>query len=194
MPLVFLMLCGMRAYADDINPEVSEASYGKRYFPDYTIKTNAPLWGATIANLEGEVSIDRHWSVDLGLWYCPWIVSYKHSLKVLAVLPEGRWWLKECGRGHYFNIHFNMAWFNLRYGQDRYQDVGRPALGAGIGYGYRLMFNDNWGMEFGLGLGYLSLKYDRYYNISNGALIDTRLTSYWGIDRLSVSFVYRFDN
>lgn len=162
--------------------------------PGYYVKSNLIPWAATIANIKGEISFGHKWSIDLGLWYCPWIVSQKHSLKTLCILPEGRWWLKDNRYGHFLNFHLTASWFNLRFGDYRYQDTNRPAFGAGIGYGYKLMFNDNWGMEFTIGAGFLSLKYDRYYNILNGAKIDTRITSYWGIDRLAVSFVYKFDN
>ena len=37
------------------------------------------------------------------------------------------------------------------------------------------------------------MKYDTYYNIDNGARIDTRTKNYWGITRVGISVVYRFN-
>lgn len=36
------------------------------------------------------------------------------------------------------------------------------------------------------------MKYNTYYNIENGAKLDTRKRNYWGITRAGASLVYRF--
>ena len=48
------------------------------------------------------------------------------------------------------------------------------------------------GKEFTLGAGYANMKYDTYYNIDNGAQIETRSRNYWGITRLGLSLSYHF--
>lgn len=157
-----------------------------------TVKTNVIPWGATIMNIAGEAGITRNISVSLPVWYCPWFIGEKRALRILSFQPEARWWFANAGEGHFVGIHGSVAWYNMKYGRYRYQDTGRPLLGAGLSYGYSLKFHDSWGIEFSLGAGYLNTRYDRFYNVFNGQLHDTRVTSYLGIDNLSVSFVYIF--
>lgn len=162
----------------------------KSFKPMVRLKTNALPWLLTIPNLGAEFVIDKKWSVALDCYYCPWKLSDKFSVKTVALLPEARWWLKDTGKGSFFNLHVNVAWFNVRSGHYRYQDTGRPLLGAGLGYGYRLCFNKKWAMEFEIGAGVANMKYDRFHNVENGALKDTRMTTYWGIDRAVVAVTY----
>ena len=37
------------------------------------------------------------------------------------------------------------------------------------------------------------MRYDRYYNLPNGAMIDRRTSGYFGIDLAGVSFYYNID-
>ena len=154
------------------------------------LKSNLLPWVAVIPNLGAEYVFGNKWSAAFDVWFSPWKISDKFSVKTIAIFPEGRWWLKRNNKGSFFNIHLNVAWFNVRANHYRYQDTSRPLLGAGIGYGYRLRLNDHWGFEFEIGAGMANTKYNRYYNVNNGALKDTRVTTYWGIDRLSLAFTY----
>ena len=154
------------------------------------LKTNILPWGLAIPNLGAEFTLGKKWSLALDVWFCPWKISNKFSVKTVAIFPQGRWWLKSNEQGSFFNLHLNVAWFNVRADRYRYQDVSRPLLGAGIGYGYRLKLNREWGFEFEIGAGMANMKYDRYYNVANGALKDTRVTTYWGIDRAAVTVTY----
>lgn len=156
------------------------------------LKTNIVPWAATIMNIEGEIQIWRNLSVSVPLWYCPWFISERHALRVVAFQPEVRWWLNEPGQGHFGGLHGSFAWYNLRWGNYRYQDHGRPLLGAGITYGYAFTLKEKWGVELSIGAGYLNMRYDRFYNTENGERADTRKTSYFGLDHLSVSLVYHF--
>lgn len=158
-----------------------------------SIKTNAIPWAATVMNIAGEVAVADHVSISLPVWWCPWFISKAHALRVLALQPEGRWWFEETGSGHFVGPHFSLAWFNLRHNGIRYQDKGRPLLGAGVTYGYRLKLNRVLDLEFSVGAGFMSIRYDRFYNVTNGVLIDTRQTSYLGIDHAGVSLVYNFN-
>lgn len=156
------------------------------------LKTNIVPWAATIMNIEGEVQIWHNLSFSLPIWYCPWFIAERHALRIAAFQPEVRWWLKEPGQGHFGGIHGSFAWYNLKWGDYRYQDRGRPLCGAGITYGYAFTVKERWGVELSIGAGYLNMRYDRFYNTDNGQLADTRKTSYFGIDHLSVSLVYNF--
>lgn len=154
------------------------------------LKSNLMPWLLTIPNLGAEFTFGNKWSASADLWYCPWKLSDRFSVKTISIFPEIRWWLKSNVKGSFFNIHLNLAWFNVRANEFRYQDKGRPLLGAGVGYGYRLPLNYRWAFEFEIGAGVINSRYDRFYNVENGALKDTRITTYWGIDRISVVISY----
>lgn len=157
------------------------------------VKTNLAAWAGTIMNVAADVQVARHWSVELLVLWCPWYVSSEHAIKTFTIQPEARYWLSKPGAGHFFGVHAHVGWFNVKWNRDRYQDTDRPLLGAGISYGYLLPFNEHWAGEFTLGAGYANMRYDTYYNIDNGARIDTRTKNYWGITRVGLSVVYRFN-
>lgn len=169
---------------------VSAPQTSSRYV---AVKTNLAAWAGTILNLAADVQVSEHISVELPVLWCPWYVSDKHAVKTFTIQPEGRYWLARPGEGHFFGVHAHIGWFNVKWNRDRYQDTSRPLLGAGISYGYLLPLGEHWAGEFTLGAGYANLKYNTYYNIGNGARIDTRTKNYWGITRVGISVVYRFN-
>lgn len=157
------------------------------------VKTNIAAWVGTIMNVAADVQVSEHFSVELPVLWCPWHISSKHAIKTFTIQPEARYWLAKPGTGHFFGVHAHVGWFNVKWNRDRYQDTDRPLLGAGISYGYLLPFNEHWAGEFTLGAGYANMRYDTYYNMDNGARIDTRTKNYWGITRVGLSVVYRFN-
>lgn len=169
---------------------VSAPQTSSRYV---AVKTNLAAWAGTIMNLAADVQVSEHFSVELPVLWCPWYVSSEHAIKTFTIQPEARYWLSKPGKGHFFGVHAHVGWFNVKWNRDRYQDTARPLLGAGISYGYLLPFNEHWAGEFTLGAGYANMRYDTYYNIDNGARIDTRTKNYWGITRVGLSVVYRFN-
>lgn len=166
---------------------LSEA--GSRYI---ALKTNLAMDVFAIQNLAIEVQFHKHITVELPLIWSFWDIEQEHGIRTFTLQPEARWWLKEAGTGHFFGLHANVSWFNVKWNENRYQSAGRPLLGAGLSYGYKLPLSEHWGAEFTLGAGYANMKYDTYYNIVNGAKIDTRSRNYWGITRVGLSLVYRF--
>lgn len=160
----------------------------------FSIKTNILPWLTVTPNLGVEFAFENRWSTDLNIMFSPWKISEKYSLKTIAILPEIRYWFKNNNGGSHINIHFTAAWYNLRFNRFRYQDNEIPLLGAGIGYGYKLNLSRRFGMEFTIGAGFATLRYDRFHNVDNGSLIDTRKTTYWGIDRLGITLVYNVSN
>ena len=190
-----------------ISGTLNDSSYTTKGIPDVlkvnlqsvssprliTVKTDAVPWCGSIMNLGVEVEITPHISVALPVWYCPWFISDSHSLRVAALQPEGRWWLKESGEGHFAGIHASVAWYNLKWGRYRYQDYHMPLLGAGLTYGYAFRFDRHWGLELSAGVGFVYTRYDRFYNTHNGQLADRRGTSYFGPDHLSISLLYHIN-
>ncbi|MDE6791716.1 MAG: DUF3575 domain-containing protein [Muribaculaceae bacterium] len=161
--------------------------------PLLAVKTNVPAWGVTVMNIEGEYLFSRRLSLSLPLYWCPWFISRKFALRTFATQPELRFRFNHGIKGHYLGVHGSLAWFNLQNGDYRYQDVRRPLLGGGISYGYSLVFKKHWIADFSAGIGVASMQYDRFYNVDNGARIDTRRTLYWGIDKISISIGYLID-
>lgn len=156
------------------------------------LKTNVPFQALAIHNLAVEVQVHEHVTVDIPVMWSISDIEREHAVRGIAFQPEGRWWLKEAGTGHFFGLHAYAAWFNLKWEDNRYQTGKRPLLGAGISYGYKLPLSSHWGGEFNIGAGYANMKYDTFYNIENGAQLDTRIRHYWGITRAGISLVYRF--
>lgn len=157
------------------------------------LKTNAIVWAAAIPNVEPEFLFKSRFSLSIPVGWAPWFISKSFAPRVLMLQPEFRFWLGNGFSGHFFGLHASAAWFNLRCGNFRYQDSGRPLLGAGISYGYTLRISRRWLLEFSAGAGYASMRYQRFRNTDNGTLIDTRQTSYWGLDHLAVSIAYSFN-
>lgn len=161
----------------------------KRYI---ALKSNVPFQALSIHNLAVEVQVHKQITVDFPVMWSISDIEREHAVRGIAFQPEGRWWLKKAGTGHFFGVHAHAAWFNLKWEDNRYQTGKRPLLGAGISYGYKLPLSAHWGAEFNIGAGYANMKYDTFYNIENGAQLDTRIRHYWGITRAGISLVYRF--
>lgn len=170
-------------------PVVQQAIPSARYV---AVKTNVPFLAVAVQNLAVEVQLARHISLDLPVMWSISDIERRHALRTIALQPEARWWLKSVGTGHFFGVHAHAAWFNVKWEDDRYQTEKRPLIGAGLSYGYKLPLSAHWGAEFNVGAGYANMQYNTYYNLDNGAWIDTRTRHYWGITRAGISLVYRF--
>lgn len=169
--------------------DVRQQAVPARY---HALKTNVAFDAIGVLNLAYEVQLHRKMTLDLPVMWSLWDAQREHALRVIALQPELRWWTgSEVGRGHFLGLHAHAAWFNFKWEDNRYQDAGRPLLGAGLSYGYKLPLGQHWGAEFNVGVGYANLKYNTYYNIENSALINTRIRHYWGLTRLGLSLVYR---
>lgn len=165
------------------------ASSSERYI---ALKTNVPFLAFAVQNIALEVQCHEHISIDFPVIWSISDIEREHAIRTFSLQPEARWWTKTVGQGHFFGLHTHISWFNLKWEEDRYQSGKRPLLGAGISYGYKLPLSRHWGAEFNIGAGYANMKYNTYYNIENGAKIDTRVRNYWGITRVGLSLVYRF--
>ena len=170
--------------------------YHKMYF-----KTNIPAWGLLWQNLAVEFDLARHWSLAIPVYWSPYDYG-KPTLKfrILAVVPEIRWWPRYDNTGFFLNIHGGGAYYNVALGgEHRYQnhDSKTPAYGGGIGVGYRFYFcrNHHWAMEVALGGGAYKLVYDIYRNTSptrSGDIIGRRTRMFYCVDQAAFSISYSF--
>lgn len=163
------------------------------------LSTNLIEWGMAISNLTAEVDFAPRWSAALSLHYSGMNYAGKtRKFRTFIFRPEVRWWAGSCHKGLFLDAHLQMAAYNFALPSWKYriQDVGgkNPALGGGLGIGYRLPLGSNghWAAQGQLGVGVYHLKYDRFENRPNGPLVDTRRRVWAGIDNVSVSIVYNF--
>lgn len=176
--------------------EPAEDWYRKMY-----IKTNAPAWAMLWQNLAVEFDLARHWSFALPVYWSPYNYG-KQTLKfrTLACLPEFRYWPKADNTGFFINAHFGIASYNYaKNGEYRYQDHKghTPAIGGGIGIGYRFYFcrNHHWSMEVAVGAGAYKLDYDIFLNTpstKDGYLVGRRKRTFFGVDQAAFTFSYSF--
>ena len=184
--------------------EVAEATPGPvpaaRCHRSWHASTNVLAWTLGMTNLMGEYDFGCHWSVALSLYYSAWnYAKATRKFRAFIFRPELRWWLGEGHRGLFVDGHIQMAAYNfaLPGWEYRIQDVGgrHPALGGGIGVGYRLPLgrSGRWAAEAAIGVGVYHLEYNRFGNEENGALVDRRERTFFGLDNVSVSVVYNFN-
>lgn len=171
------------------------------WIPRLHLKTN--LFGLLllIGNVGVELDVARHFSVNLPIYYSA-LDYFTETVKfrTLGVQPAVRYWPKsEINEGFFANVHGAVAYYNLAFGgKYRKQDHrGRtPALGGGVGVGYRLPIGGHWHLEFEIGAGAYKLDYDLFDNINptkHGQLVGRKKMVYFGLDQASLSFTYSFD-
>lgn len=163
----------------------------------WRLSTNIPEWALLIGNISGEWDFACHWSANLSLHYGALdYFSSTTKFRTFILRPEIRWWRADSHEGFFAGAHLQMASYNfaLSSWEYRIQDVDgkHPALGGGIGAGYRLPLGKSgrWSLEMALGAGIYHLEYNRYENRPNGQLVDTRSRTWAGIDNVAISIVY----
>lgn len=162
------------------------------------IKSNAPAWLCLWINAAVEYDLAPHWSVALPIYYSGFnYFTRKLKFRTFAVVPELRWWTKHDNTGFFINVHAGMNLFNCAKGGEwRYQTYKghTPALGGGVGIGYRWYFckNHRWSMEAAVGAGVYKLDYSIFQNIPNGLIVGRKKRTFYGIDQAALSFAYSF--
>lgn len=164
----------------------------------FYLRTNLLGWATLNANAAIEVDFGRRWSFAFAT-HGTSLDYFSRTLKfrTLSFRPEFRYWLT--GRdGWFVGAHAAMTYFNFAFDGDyRYQDHNgtNPALGGGISLGYRKPIGKRgrWRLEFELGGGVYKLKYDKFVNGKNGALVGTYDETFYGVDNAAISIVYTFD-
>lgn len=164
-----------------------------------TVKTNGIGWLMLIANGAVEYQFTDRWSLNIPVYYSGGVNYFVHDVKFrgIVVQPELRYHFAKA-HGLYAGVHAGIGWYNLALNGDyRIQDAGgtRPAVGGGLGIGYKFRFPHlpHWGMEFNLGAGVYDTEYDKFYNEPNGALVEAGIHKVFiGIDNATASVTYNF--
>ena len=160
------------------------------------VKTDVAGWALAMTNLAVEIDICPHLSFSLPVYYS-FVNYFADDLKfrVFGIRPELRYWLSPGNEGFFANAHFGLAHFNFALkGDYRYQahDGNTPALGGGLGLGYRLPLNRHWRLEFVAGAGVYKTHYDRFRNVPGGAMVDSRRQVWIGLDQFTIAVGYSF--
>lgn len=167
------------------------------------IKTNL-LYGAAAftPNLGVEIGLGKHTTLDISAGFNPWNMdSSPNSNKKLVhimVQPEFRYFLCERFHGHFFGVHALYSEYNINKhnlpmlfgkGSEDYRFYGH-AYGAGLSYGYQLMLNKHWNLEFQVGAGYARMNYDKYDCRECGQKLESVKKNYFGPTRAAISVIY----
>jgi hypothetical protein len=165
-----------------------------------SLKTNLIGLGLGISNIGIEADLAKHWSLAIPIYYSAWnYFSPTIKFRTLGVQPEVRYWFKENNTGLFLGAHLGVASYNIATdGLTRFQDHNgkSPAWGGGISVGYRMPLSKkhpNWKVEFTVGAGAYALYYDKFYNLEDGRLFDSRRRTYFGVDNAAINISYRFN-
>lgn len=179
---------------------LDETLKNKPFDRKFYLKTNVVGLGMLISNVSAELDLSKHWSINLPINYSAWnYFSSTVKFRTFSVQPELRYWFSNKGNdGWYAGVHAGLAYYNFATGGDwrtQDRDGNSPALGGGVGFGYRLPLtkNDRWKLEFGIGAGAYRLHYDKFENYHNGPKRKTISETYVGIDNIAISVSYTFD-
>lgn len=178
--------------------EILMAGVDEEWYKKFYIKTNAPAWLCLWINAAAELDIAPHFSVNLPIYYSGFnYFTTKLKFRTFSVVPEIRYWPKADNTGFFVNAHLGMSLYNYAKGGDwRYQDYKghTPALGGGVGLGYRFYFckNKRWTMEAAVGAGVYKLDYSIFQNFTDGLIVGRRQRTFFGIDQAALSFAYSF--
>lgn len=183
------------APATDNKPK--KVKYRKEVLEQITLKTNGIGWLMLIANASVELHFTPRISLNLPFYYSGGVNYFVNDVKFKGIVfqPELRYHFAKA-KGLYLGAHGGVGWYNFALNGDyRIQDHSglRPAIGGGIGVGYRFHFPHlpRFGLEFSLGAGVYDAVYDKFYNEPNGPLVEEGIhTTFIGIDQATVSLIY----
>ncbi len=165
------------------------------------LKSNL-LYSASLSpNLGVEIGLGSQTTLDISAGFNPFTFSKGRQWKHWLVQPEFRYWTCERFNGHFVAAHLVGGGFNVGNvdffpfsmwdSLENYRYKGH-ALGAGLSYGYAWMLGKHWNLEAEIGLGYAHAWYDQYECRDCSDKIGSGGKNYWGITKLSISFVYLF--
>ena len=153
-----------------------------------------------MSNIAGEYQFAGRWFVGLSLYYSAWNYGkVTRKFRTFSFRPEVRYYFRDGGNGLFLDAHLAMTAYNFAFSgcKWRYQerDGKHPALGGGIGIGYRLPLSRDgrWRAEASAGAGVYHLDYDKFHNRDNGPWAGREKRTYVGLDHVSLSVVFTFN-
>ena len=162
-----------------------------------SVSTNALSWAnlGTI-NLEGSVSVSKHFTVLAGAKYNPWKLRTKSQYVLINQQATGyvgaKYWPWHVYSGWWIGAKAQFQNFT-EAGLFSENMVKGNALGAGISAGYSIMIGSHVNIDFGIGgWGGRVLKYDLYTNHYDNEKISSGAKNFVFIDNVIVAIAYIF--
>lgn len=155
------------------------------------IKSNLIYDVLLMPSLEVEYRFNERWSAAVEGNMAWWHNDGKHKYYQLAtIIPEARYWFKPQGsrRGHYVGLFGGGGWYDLENGNTGYRGTGGM---VGASYGYMFPIGKHFAFEAGIGVGFMTTKYEEYLPIDGHYVyLQTNRTNYVGPLKLKFAFVW----
>lgn len=149
----------------------NSSSISKIKRPLLALKTNLLCDITLMPNIEVEIPIRKHWSLNGELMFPWWLFcGDKYCLQILMGGLEGRY--RPGNRqqhdvliGHFFGLYAGGGKYDLQWDRNGYQ--GEFFIAAGISYGYTHKITRNLRLEYNIGIGVLRTDYSHYHARDN---------------------------
>lgn len=158
------------------------------------IKTNLLYDAILMPSLEVEYRFNDRWTVNAEGDVAWWHNDPKHKYyQVMILSGEGRYWFKHYNNrpwhGFYVGAFGGGGKYDLENGNRGYKGTGYM---AGISAGFMFPVSRNISLEAGLGVGYLTTKYEEYLPFEGHYVYQqTSRTGYFGPLKLKFALVWR---
>lgn len=179
------------------------------------LKTNLLQDAAVLPTLGLELQLARHMSLDLQGFASKYnvLVRSDEYANLFGISPEIRWWFGDgiMRRGSFLGVHANLVWYSLEWKNGLLYQSGPmdawnkgyysvassdPMWMAGLTYGYSLGLGqkERWGLEFVIGVGYMSVGHNVANRDAQGKwqLKEHQNLNGISITKLGVNLTYRF--
>lgn len=203
LPVIFVCLCCLSAYADD--PVEGRSSGSERNFPFYgALKTNLLSDALAVPELGAEFYIGRQFSVGADWMYAWWGHNGgSHLWRIYGGDLTLRWWFgnrvaAKPLAGHHIGIYAGALTFDFAFGNKGYMGGlpkgslwDRCMVNVGIEYGYSLPIARRLNLDFAVGFGYVGGTIERYTPSEGMYVWQSTIRKNWiGPTRVSVSLVW----
>lgn len=183
------------------NPDTAAATTAAETLPAshtpwhrLAIKTNLLYDAILMPSLEVEYRFNDRWTVNAEGDVAWWHNDPKHKYyQVMILSGEGRYWFKHYNNrpwhGFYVGAFGGGGKYDLENGNRGYKGTGYM---AGISAGFMFPVSRNISFEAGLGVGYLTTKYEEYLPFEGHYVYQqTSRTGYFGPLKLKFALVWR---
>lgn len=183
------------------NPDMTAAAPAAETLPAshtpwhrLAIKTNLLYDAILMPSLEVEYRFNDRWTVNAEGDVAWWHNDPKHKYyQVMILSGEGRYWFKHYNNrpwhGFYVGAFGGGGKYDLENGNRGYKGTGYM---AGISAGFMFPVSRNISFEAGLGVGYLTTKYEEYLPFEGHYVYQqTSRTGYFGPLKLKFALVWR---
>lgn len=162
------------------------------------LSTNGLFDLGMIPNIGVSVYLGKQFSVGANWMYSWW----KHDnsswyWRAYGGDVHADYWLsdKQLWQGHRIGVYAQMATFDFEWNKEGYQ-MPKWSYGGGLQYGYTMSLSKAFGLDFGLGVGYLHGKiytYDPSHIVDKYLYKETKSVNWIGPTKINVSLVWKLD-